>query len=248
MVRAGVPAGFDAVVANGMAKDPDRRYRTAGELASAARAVLGISSPATAVTIMTGGSAAAPTVVRPFAATGAESPGAGVRSADADGVTVRFGPGVTQPPTTDPPRAPGWTRRPAPRRRGRRNLVSGVVTGLIVAAVIVYLLQSRAGPLAVLEATVAPAADPGRACDVTVDVVGTVRTNGQAGTITYQWSRSDGELTERLTQTVGDGAVTTDVHLLWTLAGRGTYSATATLRIIEPNPVDTAGSFTYACP
>jgi Protein kinase domain len=39
-VRRGVPPGFDAVVAGGMAPDPARRPGTAGELAARARAVL----------------------------------------------------------------------------------------------------------------------------------------------------------------------------------------------------------------
>ena len=98
-----------------------------------------------------------------------------------------------------------------------------------------------------MDASVA-ATDPGRECDVTVDVVGTVRTNGRAGEITYTWSRSDGETTAALTEPVTAGQTSVDVHLLWTLTGRGRHDATATLRVIAPTPTEAAGSFTYDCP
>lgn len=43
--RPGIPVGFDEVIARGMAKEPERRYRSAGELGAAAQRALGTPVP-----------------------------------------------------------------------------------------------------------------------------------------------------------------------------------------------------------
>jgi hypothetical protein len=116
-----------------------------------------------------------------------------------------------------------------------------------VAGVLAYLLLWRPDPLVLTGAEVAPATPPGSTCDVTVDLVGTIHTNGLRGDIEYRWLRSDGETTAPVTQTVDPGQTAVQVHLLWTLAGRGIYPATANLQILQPQPVQATGGFTYHC-
>lgn len=154
-------------------------------------------------------------------------------------VVHRFGPGLTA--------APGWSG-PARRPRRRGSPRGGVLfAGLALCAVLAFLLLWRPDPVVLTGAEVGPAAPPGQACDVTVDVVGTIHTNGRAGTIGYRWLRSDGESSEPLTQTVEDGQTSAQVHLFWTLSGKGRYPATATLEITQPQPLSATGGFTYAC-
>ncbi|HEX4247595.1 MAG TPA: serine/threonine-protein kinase [Pseudonocardia sp.] len=254
-VRAGVPAGFDDVVARGMAKEPGQRYPSAGELAAAARAVLGVSAEQSRVpaTVASGVPPTAPTIVKPRRQAplsdparpepGSHEPG----PPDSEGVTMRFGPGTGTGATTGPA-AVGWTPPRPPRRRWLRTVLSAGVTGLVVAAVLLYLWQNAPGGALRVEAvTVAPASPPGQACNTTVDVVGTLRTNGEAGVITYQWLRSDGETTDQLTQTVGRDASSANVHLLWRLSGSGHYRATATLQVTGPNQIQSEGTFDYDC-
>ncbi|MFE3200143.1 hypothetical protein [Embleya sp. NPDC059237] len=171
----------------------------------------------------------------------------------------RFGPGV--PTLRDPADgrvASVWHGTPSPgprpqdvprRRRPRRSILGGLLLpALVLIAVLVYLAWQRyAPPLAVTGATVhADAAGP--ACDGTATVVGTLHTNGRAGTVNYRWKRSDGTVSGVLRQRVARDAHRTDVVLRWTFDGHGTVQATATLEILSPDPADASATFTYACP
>lgn len=152
--------------------------------------------------------------------------------------------GVAAAPAT----APGRQPRPAPRRRLSRLLgVLNTAVALVLVGVALWMLFGRTEPLVARAATVAPATPLGDACDVTVDIVGTITTNGEPGSVRYQWIRSDGQTSAELVQPVERGATTAQVHLLWTLSGRGTYQAQAVLRVLEPAPSEVAGGFTYRC-
>ena len=82
-----------------------------------------------------------------------------------------------------------------------------------------------------------PGAAPGHACDVTLDVVGTIQTDGRGGVVTYQWLRNDGETSAVLREILLPGRDEAVVHLHWALTGQGTFHATATLSVLAPDPV-----------
>jgi hypothetical protein len=82
---------------------------------------------------------------------------------------------------------------------------------------------------------------------VTVDVVGTIHTDGRGGSITYQWLRNDGEASAVLHEVVAPGRRDVDVYLRWEFSGQGTFNATATLSVLAPDPTAAKADFTYAC-
>ncbi|MET7804603.1 hypothetical protein [Micromonospora chersina] len=178
----------------------------------------------------------------------ADARAVGGGTAPAPGGELRFGPGV---PATPPP-APAWPAAP-PARRARpvwRRVVS-VLSTLLTAALLVVVglyLWQRLRPLEVEGVTVAVPRPPGVACDVTVDVVATVRTNGRGGVIRYQWFRSDAAPGSLLTERVGRGQRTATLTLKWTFSGVGATTGTATVNIIEPSPVQAGTQVRYRCP
>jgi hypothetical protein len=160
---------------------------------------------------------------------------------------VRFGPGLSG--GSAPPPVPDWAKPSRPKRRSRRwlSVLSTFVTLAIIAAVAVILWLRTHEVFKVTSVAVAPAAAPGDKCNVTVDVVGSVVTNGHGGEITYQWIRN-GDITSPVaTAVVGTGQTIAQLHLSWYLHGRGTYQAVAELRVLTPQVASAKTTFTYSC-
>ncbi|MGB2571705.1 hypothetical protein ACPFP2_25115 [Micromonospora citrea] len=177
---------------------------------------------------------------------GATATGRGVPPGGAGG-EVRFGPGV---PTT-PPAAPAWpTAAPPARRRPLWRRVVSVLSALLTLALVVVVglwLWQRLDPLEITEVDVAVPSPAGDRCDVTVDVVATVRTNGRAGVIEYQWLRSGSPPGALLSERVGWGQKTVTLTLKWAFSGVGTTRETATVNIVDPSPRQARTEVTYAC-
>ncbi|MFC7757062.1 hypothetical protein ACFQY4_02420 [Catellatospora bangladeshensis] len=107
--------------------------------------------------------------------------------------------------------------------------------------------QERNNAVQVVKIAVTAVQPPATTCDVQVDVVGTIQTDGSAGLITYEWLRSDGQSSGALEQAIKKGETSTQVHLYWRFQGQGTLDATATLRILKPQVLEAATKFTYSC-
>lgn len=143
-------------------------------------------------------------------------------------------------PDSDPPGA----RRP----RRRRAIVSAFLLLAAVGAAATFVLLRPHGALTVTAVAVAPARSPGPGqCDVTVNVVGTIVTNGRGGAVTYQWTRSDGTTSPVQTVMIAGGRLSEQVHLYWTIRGRGTIHASARLRVLTPSLQAASTSFVYSC-
>ncbi|SCL36699.1 hypothetical protein GA0070616_5556 [Micromonospora nigra] len=164
----------------------------------------------------------------------------------APGGEVRFGPGV--PPA--PPTAPAWPATPPrPRRslwRSATTVLSTLLTLALLAAVGLWIWQ-RLSPLEVTGVTVAVPQPAGDRCDVTVDVIATVTTNGRAGTVEYQWLRSDSAPGAVLTERVGRGQRSVELTLRWTFSGVGATTETATVNLVAPTTGQASAEVAYAC-
>jgi hypothetical protein len=175
----------------------------------------------------------------------------------ASGEGMRFGPGVP----VDTAAAQIWRAgreqtavpakdrlRRAPRKRRRGGILGSGLIFLLILAAAVYLWFQRGDPLAVTAVDVRTPKAKG--CDVTVNVVGTITTNGSSGQVTYEWLPT-GRKPIRHTDTVEPGKTTHQVTLEWEIGGEGTKKLTARLRVLSPigdqGPLEDKASFTYKC-
>ncbi|WP_157547788.1 hypothetical protein [Micromonospora sp. ATCC 39149] len=162
---------------------------------------------------------------------------------------TRFGPGVP----AGPPPGPAWPQPGSgPARRSRsvwRRVVSVLSTLLTVALLVAVglFIWQRLSPLEIQGVTVAVSDPPGNRCDVTVEVAATVRTNGNAGTIRYQWLRSGSPPGALVSERVGRGQRTVSLPLKWSFTGVGTVRETATINIVEPSVTQAGTEVRYTC-
>ncbi len=159
---------------------------------------------------------------------------------------LRFGPGVPAVPAVMAvASAATAAETPVPPRRLRRGQAANLALTLALAAVVIWLLWP-AGSLRVRSVSVK--ATPGVVtCEKTADVVATVHTNGNAGRLTYRWSRNDGIGSGTLVQSLARGQHSVDLHLTWAFHGPGIYDARATVRLLSPRAAGATVNFRYAC-
>jgi hypothetical protein len=165
---------------------------------------------------------------------------------------ARYGPGVpAQPgPAAGPassPAGPGTAGRPPaqPRSRLRRAGEPALTVLLLAASAVVFILRfAHSGGLQITGATITGGARAG--CAVTL--AGRIATNGQAGTVSYQWQIGPGGPQPRaLSQSVVAGQHTVDVTAALTGAGFGRAARTVTLRVLDPGPAAAATRVAISC-
>jgi len=150
--HANVPAQLDAVIAKGMAKDPDDRYATTREMAQAARAA--ITAPATApIPLPPTAAATRPNPLTPTAAAlyGDSYPNPyPERQTQSGYVASRPAPRPSSAPPTDRTQYPPMFYSPnlagrTTSRKGRLIAFSSAAAVLVIAAVVAGIVLSSSG-------------------------------------------------------------------------------------------------------
>jgi serine/threonine-protein kinase len=236
-VRQAVAPGFDAVVAQGMAKEPDHRFRSAGELAAAARAVLATMPTTATPPVPAGVRRPAPTAIAAAASPGGPEPAAGHGHAPA---AARSAGRPSPAPTVPDDRL---AARPG-RRRSAVIAVAVVALGGVI-AVVLALINSIGGAAATYIDPAAlgtiPVGSSPYGVAVTPDGAHALATNYESDAVSVIDLATQRVVT---TVPVGDSpsmvAVTPDgAHALVTNRASGTVSVIemATHRVVTTVPV-----------
>jgi hypothetical protein len=146
------------------------------------------------------------------------------------------GGGTPEWPTAQPP------GRPRPAWRG---VVSTLITAAIVAGVGAYLWERQHQTLKITSVDVT-ATNQSVGCDGTADIVGTISTNGHGGTISYQWVEND-VAKPQLVADDASGSNKVQIPLKWAFHGKGTGTAVAELRVLDPQQTEASIIIPYSC-
>ena len=145
---------------------------------------------------------------------------------------------------------PEWpTAQPPARPRQRpvwRGVVSTLITAAIVAGVGVYLWERQHQTLKITGVKVT-ATNQSVGCDGTANIVGKISTNGHGGTISYQWVENN-VAKPQLVADDASGSNKVQVPLKWAFHGKGNGTATAELRVLDPQQAEASLSVPYSCP
>jgi hypothetical protein len=134
------------------------------------------------------------------------------------------------------------------RARRRRTVLSSAVLALILAGAILAWLRLGDVPEVAVASIEVTAPKKTQGCDSTVLVNGTIVTNGAAGEISYEWHKNTDKDVVRQTLRATSGRTSYEVPFRWTLKGKTTVRATATLVVLTPGPrLTDKASFSYKC-
>jgi hypothetical protein len=169
---------------------------------------------------------------------------------------MKYGPGVPgTPPGGTPPGGTAQTaermwrtgRQDQPPRRPRRwRGLAGTALTVVLLAASAVVLYTRLHHAPFQVTAVAITGQTRSGCGV--NVTGEISTNGDAGSVTYQWLfGSDQQAPQPLSQSVAAGQDTVDVTVVVQGSGHGSASRTVTLQVLGPDPRADSASVALRC-